>query len=462
MAGNKKNPMPCQPPKERIGNFQEVTLGYDEKAAIEEAKRCLQCKNAPCMQGCPVGIEIPDFIEKVAVGDFQGAADILKEKNSLPAICGRVCPQEEQCERVCVVGFKNEPVGIGRLERFVADWELKNKKTKEIKKPNGEKVAVVGSGPAGLACAGELAKMGYQVTLFEAFHQAGGVLVYGIPEFRLPKKIVEEEIKGLVELGVELRVNVLIGQTLTIDELFEEGYKAVFLGSGAGLPNFLNIPGENINGVYSANEFLTRVNLMKAYLYPNWDTPIKIGEKVAVIGAGNVAMDAARTAKRLGAQEVHIIYRRSESEMPARKEEIHHAVEEGIVFNLLTNPLEILATEFGWVKGLKCVKMELGEPDGSGRRRPLVLHGSEFILDVDTVIIAIGQGPNPLIPRSTPELSTSQSGNITVSDSETGKTSMEGVFAGGDVVTGAATVIEAMGAGKRAAKAMDKYIKSKI
>lgn len=460
MAGTKKNEMPCQPAEERVKNFLEVALGYDEKIAIEEAKRCIQCKNPRCVQGCPVGIEIPQFIEKLAEGDFQAAVDILKNKNSLPAICGRVCPQEEQCEKVCVVGIKNEPVGIGRLERFVADWERANKKERVKKKTEGKKVAVVGSGPAGLTCAGELAKMGYQVTIFEAFHQAGGVLMYGIPEFRLPKKIVEEEIEALLDLGVELKTNVVIGQTITIQELFEEGYEAVFVGSGAGLPYFLGILGENLNGVYSANEFLTRVNLMRAYLHPNWDTPVKVGKKVAVVGAGNVAMDAARTAKRLGAEEVYIVYRRSEEEMPARVEEIHHAKEEGIIFNLLTNPIEILGTEDGWVKGLKCLKMELGDPDPSGRRRPIPIQGSEFELDVDGVIIAVGQGPNPLIPRSTPDLGTSRWGNITA-DEATGKTTMEGVFAGGDVVTGAATVIKAMGAGKSAAVAIDEYIKNK-
>ncbi|QNO16158.1 NADPH-dependent glutamate synthase [Alkalicella caledoniensis] len=462
MAGTKKNPMPCQPGEERVKNFLEVALGYDEDVAINEAKRCIQCKNPKCVSGCPVGIEIPKFIEKIAEGDFQGAIDTLKEKNSLPAICGRVCPQEEQCEKVCIVGIKNEPVGIGRLERFAADWERKNRKEQsKISNTEGKKVAIVGSGPAGLTCAGELAKMGYQVTIFEAFHQAGGVLMYGIPEFRLPKEIVQEEINALLNLGVELKTNVVIGQTITIKELMEEeGYEAVFVGSGAGLPYFLNIPGENLNGVYSANEFLTRVNLMRAYLHPQWDTPVKVGKKVAVVGAGNVAMDAARTAKRLGAEDVYIVYRRSEDEMPARIEEIHHAKEEGIDFRLLTNPMEVLGNSEGWVTGLKCLKMELGEPDSSGRRRPVPIENSEFELDVDVVIIAIGQGPNPLIPRSTPELQTSKWGNITA-DESTGNTSMEGVFAGGDVVTGAATVIKAMGAGKNAAVAMDQYIKNK-
>ncbi len=461
MANSKKHPMPCQPGEERVKNFLEVALGYDEETAINEAKRCIQCKNPKCVQGCPVGIEIPKFIEKIAEGDFQGAIDKLKEKNSLPAICGRVCPQEEQCEKVCIVGIKNEPVAIGRLERFAADWERSQSKERTKRGAvDSKKVAIVGSGPAGLTCAGELAKMGYNVTIFEAFHQAGGVLMYGIPEFRLPKKIVEEEINALLDLGVELKTNVVIGQTITIEELFEEGFEAVFVGSGAGLPYFLNIPGENLNGVYSANEFLTRVNLMRAYLHPKWDTPVKIGKKVAVVGAGNVAMDAARTAKRLGAEDVYIVYRRSEDEMPARAEEIHHAKDEFIDFRLLTNPLEVLGDSEGWVKGLRCQKMELGEPDSSGRRRPVPVEGSEFDLDVDIVIIAIGQGPNPLIPRSTKNLETSKWGNI-LADESTGKTSMEGVFAGGDVVTGAATVIKAMGAGKNAAVAIDEYINSK-
>lgn len=460
MPGTKKHPMPCQPVEKRIRNFSEVALGYDEQTAIAEAKRCIQCKNPRCVQGCPVGIDIPQFIQKIAEGDFQSSIEILKDKNSLPAICGRVCPQEDQCEKLCVVGIKNEPVAIGRLERFAADWERANVKPKGKKVTEGKKVAIVGSGPAGLTCAGELAKMGYKVTIFEAFHQPGGVLMYGIPEFRLPKKIVEEEINSLLDLGVELKTNVVIGQTITIEELFAEGYEAVFIGSGAGLPYFLNIPGENLNGVYSANEFLTRVNLMRAYLHPDWHTPIKVGKKVAVVGAGNVAMDAARTAKRLGAEEVYIVYRRSEEEMPAREEEVHHAKEEGIIFKLLTNPVEILGNEEGWVTGLKCVKMELGEPDSSGRRRPIPIEGSDFQLDVDGVIIAVGQGPNPLIPRSTPNLKTSKWGNI-IADELTGKTSMEGVFAGGDVVTGAATVIKAMGAGKNAAIAIDQYLKNK-
>ncbi|WP_353894568.1 NADPH-dependent glutamate synthase [Proteinivorax hydrogeniformans] len=449
--------MPNQDPDKRITNFDEVALGYDKEAATLEAKRCLQCKNPLCVQGCPVGIDIPEFIKEIASEDFEGALAKLKEKNSLPAICGRVCPQEDQCEKLCIVGKKNEPVGIGRLERFVADYH----KNSVVKKASlGEKkVAVVGSGPAGLACASELLKRGYQVTIFEAFHKPGGVLMYGIPEFRLPKNIVEQEINQLVEMGAEIKTNVVIGQTITVIELLERGYEAVFIGSGAGLPYFLNIPGENLNGVYSANEFLTRANLMKAYLYPKWETPLRVGDNVAVVGAGNVAMDAARTAKRLGAKKVSIVYRRSEKEMPARQEEVLHAREEGIEMNLLTNPVSIEGNDGGWVNGLKCIKMELGEPDDSGRRRPKPIKGSEYMLEVDTVIMAIGQGPNPIIPRSTKELTISKRGNIEV-DSKTGQTSIEGVFAGGDVVTGAATVIQAMGAGKKCAESIDKYIKN--
>jgi glutamate synthase (NADPH/NADH) small chain len=460
-AKTHKNPMPAQPAEERIKNFNEVPYGYSQEIAIDEAKRCLQCKAPRCVQGCPVGINIPGFIQKIKEEDFQGAIDILKDKNSLPAVCGRVCPQEEQCEKLCVVGIKNEPVAIGRLERFAADWAAKHGKTEVEPMPiTGPKVAIVGSGPSGLAAAGELVKKGYRVTIFEALHLPGGVLMYGIPEFRLPKSIVQQEIDSLKKLGVEVQVNMVVGSTITIDELMnEEGYEAVFVGSGAGLPYFLGIPGENLNGVYSANEFLTRTNLMRAYLFPQWDTPIHIGKRVAVVGAGNVAMDAARTALRLGAEEVHIVYRRSEAEMPARNEEIEHAREEGIKFSLLTNPVEILGDEKGWVTGLKCVKMELGEPDSSGRRRPLPVEGSEFILPMDVVVVAVGQGPNPLIPRTTEGLETNKWGNI-VAD-ETGATSMPGVFAGGDVVTGAATVIKAMGAGKAAAEAIDAYIQSK-
>lgn len=461
MITPKKHPMPAQPAAERVKNFDEVPYGYSDDVAMAEAMRCLQCKNPKCVAGCPVGIDIPGFILKIREQDFQGAADILKDKNSLPAVCGRVCPQEEQCEKVCIVGIKNEPVAIGRLERFAADWEAKNSSA-QVKPTgaSGPKVAVVGSGPAGLAAAGELIKMGYRVTIFEAFHQAGGVLMYGIPEFRLPKAIVQREIEYLKKLGVEIQLNVVVGRTITIDELMqEEGYQAVFVGTGAGLPYFLNIPGENLNGVYSANEFLTRANLMRAYMFPKWHTPIHIGKRVAVVGAGNVAMDAARTALRLGAEEVHIVYRRSEAEMPARIEEIEHAQEEGVKFNLLTNPVEVLGNEQGWVTGLKCVRMELGEPDASGRRRPIAIPDSEFEFPVDVVVVAVGQGPNPLIPRTTQGLESSKWGNIIADD--VGATSIPGVFAGGDVVTGAATVIKAMGAGKVAAAAIDKYIKSK-
>jgi glutamate synthase (NADPH/NADH) small chain len=450
--------MPAQPAQERIKNFKEVPYGYSEEVAVSEAERCLQCKNPRCVQGCPVGINIPGFIKKIKEKDFQAAAAVLKDKNSLPAVCGRVCPQEEQCEKLCIVGIKNEPVAIGRLERFAADWEGKNS-SDQVKPapPTGPKVAVVGSGPSGLTVAGELVKKGYRVTIFEAFHQPGGVLMYGIPEFRLPKAIVQREIDYLKKLGVEIQLNVVVGRTITIEELMnKEGYQAVFVGSGAGLPYFLNIPGENLNGVYSANEFLTRTNLMGAYMFPNWHTPIKIGKKVAVVGAGNVAMDSARTALRLGAEEVYIVYRRSEQEMPARNEEVEHAREEGIKFHLLTNPVEILGDESGWVQGLKCVKMELGEPDDSGRRRPVPIPNSEFTFPVDIVIVAVGQGPNPLIPRTTEGLAASKWGNI-IAD-EVGATSIPGVFAGGDVVTGAATVIKAMGAGKVAAAAIDEYI----
>lgn len=456
-----KHPMPAQPAHERVKNFDEVPFGYSDDVAVQEALRCLNCKNPRCVQGCPVGIDIPGFIVKIKEEDFQGAIDVLKDKNSLPAICGRVCPQEEQCEKLCIVGIKNEPVAIGRLERFAADWEAKNSSA-EVKpvELNGPKVAVVGSGPSGLTVAGELVKKGYKVTVFEAFHQPGGVLMYGIPEFRLPKAIVQREIEYLKKLGVEIQLNVVVGKTITIEELMhEEGYQAVYVGSGAGLPYFLNIPGENLNGVYSANEFLTRSNLMRAYMFPKWHTPIHIGRRVAVVGAGNVAMDAARTALRLGAEEVHIVYRRSEAEMPARNEEIEHAREEGIKFSLLTNPIEVLGDEKGWVNGLKCVRMELGEPDDSGRRRPIPIDDSEFTFPVDVVVVAVGQGPNPLIPRTTEGLNTSKWGNIIADDA--GATSIPGVYAGGDVVTGAATVIKAMGAGKVAAEAIDEYIRSK-
>jgi len=453
-----KVPMPEQEPELRNKNFREVATGYTAEMAMEEAERCLQCKHKPCMSGCPVRVRIPEFIEKVAEGNFGEAYDLIATTNNLPAICGRVCPQENQCEQLCVRAKKGEPVAIGRLERFVADWYMSNR---QLDKPEVEKkdqkVAVIGSGPASLACAGDLAKMGYEVTIFEAFHVPGGVLMYGIPEFRLPKALVQMEIANLKTLGVEIRTNMVIGKIYDIDELMQEqGYSAVFIGTGAGLPSFMKIPGENLNGVYSANEFLTRINLMKAYKFPDCDTPVRVGRKVAVIGGGNVAMDAARSAKRLGAEEVYIVYRRSEEELPARLEEYHHALEEGIKTKFLTNPTEILGTDDGYVRALKCVEMELGQPDASGRKRPVIKADSEFELDIDTLIMAIGQSPNPLI-RSTKGLETQNWGGIVV-DSETMATSKQGVFAGGDAVTGAATVILAMGAGKQAAAAIDKYL----
>ncbi len=456
----KKNEMPSQAPDVRNKNFLEVALGYTEEQALDEAQRCLHCKHKPCVSGCPVGINIPDFIQKVAEGDFEGAYQIITQQSSLPAVCGRVCPQETQCESKCVRGIKGEPVAIGRLERFVADWHNANvKEAPQKPASNGHKVAVVGSGPSGLTCAGDLAKKGYEVTVFEALHTAGGVLVYGIPEFRLPKDIVRKEIDTLKALGVNVETNMVIGRVLSIDELLEQGYEAVFIGSGAGLPRFMRIPGENLKGVYSANEFLTRVNLMKAYL-PDSDTPIEHAKRVAVVGGGNVAMDAARCAKRLGAEEVFIVYRRSEAELPARAEEVEHAKEEGIVFHLLNNPTKILGDEQGNVKGMECIRMELGEPDESGRRRPVEVPGSEFVLDVDCVIMSIGTSPNPLIKSTTKGLETQRWGGIIVEES-TGLTSREGVYAGGDAVTGAATVILAMGAGKTAASAIDEYIQSK-
>ncbi|HHV30472.1 NADPH-dependent glutamate synthase [Acetivibrio mesophilus] len=457
----KKVPMPEQEPNVRSKNFLEVALGYTEQMAMEEAQRCLDCKHKPCVSGCPVNVKIPEFIQLIAQGKFEEAYNKIKETNNLPAICGRVCPQETQCEQLCVRGKKGEPVAIGRLERFAADWHMKNS-TSSNEKPekNGKKVAVIGSGPASLTCASDLAKLGYEVTIFEAFHVPGGVLMYGIPEFRLPKKLVQEEIETIKQLGVDIRTNMVIGKVYSIDELKEEGYEAIFIGSGAGLPSFMKIPGENLNGVYSANEFLTRINLMKAYEFPNCDTPVKVGKSVAVVGGGNVAMDAARSAKRLGAENVYIVYRRSEAEMPARLEEIHHAKEEGILLKLLTNPTRILGTDDGWVKGIECVEMELGEPDVSGRRKPVTKEGSEHVIDVETVIIAIGQSPNPLITSTTPGLDTQKWGGI-IADEETGATSIEGVYAGGDAVTGAATVILAMGAGKNAAKAIDEYLKNK-
>lgn len=455
----KKNEMPAQAPDIRNKNFKEVALGYTKEMAIDEANRCLNCKNKPCVSGCPVNIDIPAFIQKVCAEDFDGAYDIISASSSLPAVCGRVCPQERQCESKCVRGIKGEPVGIGRLERFVADWHNEHS-TADVKKPepNGHEVAIIGAGPAGLTCAGDLAKMGYEVTVFEALHLAGGVLVYGIPEFRLPKDIVQKEIDGLKALGVTICTNTVIGRTITVDELFEQGYEALFIGSGAGLPRFMGINGENLKGVYSANEFLTRTNLMKAYKEDS-DTPIQHAKNVAVVGGGNVAMDAARCAKRLGAENVYIVYRRGEEEMPARKEEVEHAKEEGIIFKTLNNPIEILGDEHKFVTGMKCVEMELGEPDESGRRSPVEKADSEFVLEVDSVIMAIGTSPNPLIRNTTKGLETNRRGCF-VAD-ENGMTSREGVFAGGDAVTGAATVILAMGAGKTAAKAMDEYIKNK-
>lgn len=455
-----KAPMPSQAPDVRNKNFLEVATGYTKEVAMEEATRCLNCKNKPCVSGCPVHIDIPAFIKEVAAGNFEGAYDVISKSSSLPAVCGRVCPQESQCESKCVRGIKTDPVGIGRLERFVADWHNAQPDVKVNKpEPNGHKVAVIGSGPAGLTCAGDLAKKGYDVTVFEALHLAGGVLVYGIPEFRLPKSIVQKEVDALKELGVKIETNMVIGRVLSIDELMDDqGFEAVFIGSGAGLPRFMNIPGENLCGVYSANEFLTRTNLMKAYKDDS-STPIMHAKKVAVVGGGNVAMDAARSAKRLGADEVYIVYRRSEEELPARKEEVEHAKEEGIIFKLLHNPVEIFGDENEFVTGMKCIRMELGEPDASGRRRPVAVEGSEFTIDVDAVIMAIGTSPNPLIKSTTKGLETQKWGGI-VAD-ESGATSREGVFAGGDAVTGAATVILAMGAGKTAAEAIDEYIKSK-
>jgi glutamate synthase (NADPH/NADH) small chain len=453
--------MPEQDPKKRVQNFSEVALGYTRENAMREAARCLQCKNMPCVEGCPVNIAIPEFIKKIKEGDFMGAIHAIKETNALPAVCGRVCPQETQCEEKCILGKKGEPVAIGRLERFVADYEAQQGdiRVPEPAKPTGKRVAVIGAGPAGLTVAGELAKKGHDVSVFEALHKAGGVLVYGIPEFRLPKAIVQREVDYVGKLGAKIKVDVIVGQAVTVDELFEEGFDAIFVGTGAGLPYFLNIPGENLNGVYSANEFLTRANLMKAYLFPEYDTPVRVGNKVAVVGGGNVAMDSARVAKRLGAENVYLVYRRSRAEMPARAEEAHHAEEEMIDFRLLTNPIKVVGDENGWVTGIEVVKQQLGEPDASGRRRPMDIPDSNYIIDVDVVIIAIGQGPNPILTQSGAGLELRKSGNI-VADPETGKTSRKGVFAGGDIVTGAATVILAMGAGCKAAAAMDEYLKT--
>ncbi len=456
----KKCPMPVQDPEVRNKNFSEVALGYTPEMAVNEAKRCLHCKNKPCVSGCPVGIDIPGFIAKVAEEDFEGAYEVLSASSALPAVCGRVCPQENQCEGKCVRGIKTESVGIGRLERFVADWHREHFHGEpKIPVSNGHKVAVIGSGPSGLTAAGDLAKMGYKVTVYEALHTPGGVLVYGIPEFRLPKEIVRQEIDGLKKIGVDVETNVVIGRTLTIDELFEMGNEAVFIGSGAGLPRFMGIPGESLNGVYSANEFLTRINLMKAYKEGS-KTPIQHAKNVAVVGGGNVAMDAARCAKRLGAENVYIVYRRGMEELPARKEEVEHAVEEGIIFKTLSNPIEVLDDGKGYVKGMVCQEMELGEPDASGRRRPVAKEGCTFTLDVDCMIMSIGTSPNPLIRSTTPGLETNSHGCI-ITNGDDGLTTREAVYAGGDAVTGAATVILAMGAGKHAAKAIDEYIKSK-
>ncbi len=454
-----KYEMPEQPPKERIKNFKEVPYGYDKETAIEEAKRCLQCKNKPCMEGCPVEIDIPGFIKCIAEGDFDKAAEIIKAKNSLPAVSGRVCPYEGQCEGKCTLLKIGEPVGIGRLERFIADYE-RNKGVKPPKKvkSTAKKVAVVGSGPAGLTCAGDLAKMGHGVTVFEALHAPGGVLMYGIPEFRLPKAIVNAEVDYIKKLGVDVKYDVIVGKTITVEELLEE-YDAAFIGTGAGLPRWLRIPGENLDGVYSANEFLTRVNMMKAYRFPDYDTPVKIGKIVATFGAGNVAMDCARTSLRLGAEKSYIIYRRSDVEMPARDEEIEHAREEGVIFKLLTNPVKFIGDDKGLLKEVECIKMKLGEPDDSGRRRPIPLPGSEETIKIDTALVAIGQSPNPLIPKTVKGLKIGKWGNIETD--EDGRTNIPNIFAGGDIATGAATVILAMGAGKKAARAIDKYLKSK-
>ena len=452
-----KVPMPEQDPNVRNKNFLEVAMGYTEEMAMEEASRCLNCKNKPCVSGCPVNVRIPEFVAKVAEGKFEEAYEIITSTNSLPAISGRVCPQENQCEGKCVRGIKGESVSIGRLERFCADYHMKHSDAKAVKpQSNGKKVAVVGAGPSGLTCAGDLAKKGYEVTVFEAFHTAGGVLVYGIPEFRLPKAIVKKEVENLQDLGVEVKTNMVIGRVLSVDELFEMGYKAVFIGSGAGLPSFMGIEGEDLIGVYSANEYLTRTNLMKAYL-EDYDTPIIKSKSVAVVGGGNVAMDAARCAKRLGAENVYIVYRRDMEEMPARKEEVHHAMEEGIIFKNLNNPVKILGDENGRVRAMECIEMELGEPDASGRRKPIAKEGSNFELPVDTVIMSIGTSPNPLIRSTTPGLDTNKRGCLVVNE-DTMQTTREGVYAGGDAVTGAATVILAMGAGKQAAQSIDEYL----
>ncbi len=454
--------MPEQDPQKRIHNFEEVPLGYSEETAIIEAKRCIQCKKPGCVAGCPVDVKIPEFVKEIAEGRFIEAALKLKETNGLPAVCGRVCPQEDQCEKECILGKKGEPVAIGRLERFAADYERRAGKISipPAVKSNGRKVAVAGAGPSGLTIAGDLVKLGYEVTIYEALHKAGGVLVYGIPEFRLPKAIVEAEVEYLRKLGVKIETNFVIGRTKTIDELFAEGFHAVFIGVGAGAPVFMNIPGENLMGIYSANEYLTRSNLMKAYLFPEYETPIVRGKRVAVVGGGNVAMDSVRTALRLGAEKAMIVYRRTEVEMPARKEEVHHAQEEGVEFLMLHNPVEYIGNEAGWVTGMKCIRMELGEPDASGRRSPVPIKGSEFIIDVDTVVVAVGTMANPIVPATTPNLEINKKGYIITKD-ESGLTSREGIYAGGDIVTGSATVILAMGAGRKAANAIHEYLSQK-
>jgi glutamate synthase (NADPH) small chain len=454
--------MPEQDPEKRVHNFEEVPFGYAEETAIAEARRCIQCKKPGCVAGCPVDVKIPEFIKKIAEGNYIEAAHILKETNVLPAVCGRVCPQEDQCEKVCILGKKGEPVAIGRLERFAADFERRSGSVDvpPAVKPNGKRIAIAGAGPSGLTIAGDLVKLGYDVTIFEALHKAGGVLVYGIPEFRLPKSIVEAEVDYLKKQGVKIETNFVIGRTKTIDELFAEGFDAVYIGVGAGAPVFMNIPGENLSGIYSANEYLTRSNLMKAYLFPEYDTPIVRGKRVAVVGGGNVAMDSVRTALRLGAERAMIIYRRTEVEMPARKEEVHHAKEEGVEFLMLTNPVEYIGNDAGWVTGMKCIKMELGEPDSSGRRSPVPIKGSEFVIDVDTVVVAVGTTANPIVPATTPGLETNKRGYIITKD-ESGLTSREGIYAGGDIVTGSATVILAMGAGRKAANAIHEYLSKK-
>ncbi|HNZ65275.1 MAG TPA: NADPH-dependent glutamate synthase [Smithella sp.] len=454
--------MPEQNPQKRIHNFEEVPFGYSEETAMTEAKRCIQCKKPGCVGGCPVDVKIPEFIKEISEGRFIEAALKLKETNGLPAVCGRVCPQEDQCEKECILGKKGEPVAIGRLERFAADYERNSGKVSipPAVKSNGKKVAIAGAGPSGLTIAGDLVKLGYEVTIFEALHKAGGVLVYGIPEFRLPKAIVEAEVQYLKKLGVKIETNFVIGRTKTIDELFAEGFQAVFIGVGAGAPVFMNIPGENLMGIYSANEYLTRSNLMKAYLFPEYDTPIVRGKKVAVVGGGNVAMDSVRTALRLGAEKAMIVYRRTEVEMPARKEEVHHAQEEGVEFLMLHNPVEYIGNEAGWVTGMKCIRMELGEPDASGRRSPVPIKGSEFVIDVDTVVVAVGTMANPIVPATTTGLETNKKGYILTKD-ESGRTSREGIYAGGDIVTGSATVILAMGAGRKAAQAIHEYLSRK-